>query len=68
MTLAHFSTLIQNLDSEEQRTTLANLIAISLHNQKLIISEEFYWELRKYSSYSIEYWDYIVILHYPNKN
>lgn len=64
MDLEQFHTLIKNLDSTEQRTTLANLIAISLHNQKLHISEEFYWELRNYSTYLIEYWDYIVILHY----
>lgn len=68
MTLEQFRILIKTLDTKEQRTTLANLIAISLHNQKTPITEEFYWKLRKYSSYSIEYWDYIVILHYPNKN
>lgn len=68
MTLDQFRTLIQNLGTEEQQTNLANLIAISLHNSKHIVSEEFYWELRKYSTYMIEYWDYIVILHYPNKN
>ena len=64
MDLEQFRTLIQNLDTEEQQTNLANLIAVSLHNQQKPITEEFYWELRNYSSYQIEYWDYIVILHY----
>lgn len=46
MDLEEFDTFIVNLDTAEQKIQFANLIAISLHNSKSIVTEEFYWELR----------------------
>lgn len=64
MDLQQFRTFIQTLDTTEQKQEFANLIAISLHNQKKQLGEEFFWELRSYSNFLIENVDYLHILHY----
>lgn len=63
-----FNNIIELLDNKEQQQKFANMIAIAYFKTKKEISEKFYWDIRKHSSFLIEYWGYLFILHYELKD